>query len=319
MGVHHMRSILSFAARPLICAGALLSAMSLAQADCKSLLADFDKAVAAKSLKDAKAAEAGIAVDLTCFSNAAQIRKRRIDFELALVDDPANPLQTDAEKEKALVDAAQPVESWRASAKLADFRMVQRRFRDATSLYGEAIRRALDKDITPLALTDTQKSELMKRASAAKTYALDDSQGSKVVDPLPTIRDVDGSIGGVYALRGIKPIPVPVPINFIFGTDKFTPAGEQMAKELADVLLEQKPKEITLVGHTDPIGTAEANMALSDRRVRAVARYLGSQGVKLTVNIVAKGESDPFDVSVLPVKPTQDQEYALDRRVELVR
>lgn len=319
MGVYHMRSILSFAAQPLICVAALWSGIGLAQADCKSLLADFDKAVAAKSLKDAKAAEVAIATDLTCFSNAAPIRKRRIDFELALVDDPANPLQNDAEKEKALVDAAQPVESWRASAKLADFRMVQRRFRDATSLYGEAIRRALDKDITPVVLTDVQKSELMKRASAAKTYALDDSQGSKVVDPLPTIRDVDGSIGGVYALRGVKPIPVPVPINFVFGTDKFTPAGEQMAKELADVLLEQKPTEITLVGHTDPIGTAEANMALSDRRVRAVARYLGSQGVKLTVNIVPKGESDPFDVSVLPVKPTQAEEYALDRRVELLR
>ena len=124
MGVHHMRSILSFAARPVICAAALLSGMSLAQADCKSLLADFDKAVTAKSLKDAKTAEAAIAIDLTCFSNAAQIRKRRIDFELALVDDPSNPLQSDAEKEKALVDAAQPIESWRASAKLADFRMV---------------------------------------------------------------------------------------------------------------------------------------------------------------------------------------------------
>ena len=238
---------------------------------------------------------------------------------LALVDDPNGPLKTDGDKEAALVDAALPVESWRASAKLADFRMVQRNFRAATAYYGEAIRRSLDMDITPVPLTDAQKSELMKRASAAKTYALDDGQGTRVVEALPTIRDIDGSIGGVYAIRGINPIPVPVPINFKYGTDQFTDTGAAMAKELADVLKEQKPKEITLVGHTDPVGTDDYNMGLSEKRVRAVARFLGAQGIALTVNIVAKGKRDPFDVSVLPIKPTRDEEYALDRRVELVR
>ena len=297
----------------------LVSSAGMARADCKSLLSDFDAALAKKSLVDAKKAESGIMVDLTCFSNAARVRKQRIDFELALVDDPNGPLKTDGDKEAALVDAALPVESWRASAKLADFRMVQRNFRAATAYYGEAIRRSLDMDITPVPLTDAQKSELMKRASAAKTYALDDGQGTRVVEALPTIRDVDGSIGGVYAIRGINPIPVPVPINFKYGTDQFTDTGAAMAKELADVLKEQKPKEITLVGHTDPVGTDDYNMGLSEKRVRAVARFLGAQGIALTVNIVAKGKRDPFDVSVLPIKPTRDEEYALDRRVELVR
>ena len=314
-----MSSIIVRALSALALGAAVSAAPSMARADCAASLGDFARAVAEKSLLEAKKAEKAILTDLTCFSNAARIRKQRIEFELALVDDPKGPLKTDAEKEEALVDAATPVESWRAMAKLADFRMVQRNFRAANSFYGEAIRRALDKDITQTPLTDAQKGELMKRASAAKSYALDDGQGAKTIEPLPTIRDVDGSIGGVYALRGVKPIPVPVPINFVVGTAKFTPAGEQMAKELADVLLEQKPEEITLVGHTDPRGSDEYNLDLSERRVQAVVKYLDQRGVSLKVKVVAKGKREPFDISVLPYKPPLEEEYQLDRRVELLR
>ena len=52
----------------------LVSSAGMARADCKSLLSDFDAALAKKSLADAKKAESAIMVDLTCFSNAARVR-----------------------------------------------------------------------------------------------------------------------------------------------------------------------------------------------------------------------------------------------------
>ncbi|MDZ7648729.1 MAG: OmpA family protein [Cytophagales bacterium] len=45
-------------------------------------------------------------------------------------------------------------------------------------------------------------------------------------------------------------------------------------------LLNEKPTlEVEIAGHTDPIGTGEYNMGLSERRAKSVTRYLVSKGI----------------------------------------
>lgn len=309
----------------ILALAALGGSLSASRADC-GLLADFSKAMAGKSLEEVRRIEKAIQVDLDCTDETQKVQNQRIDFTLRLLDDPNGPLKTPAQRDAALKEAATPAVSWRAAARLADNLMGQRDFHNALIYYNEAIRRAGDKDITVLALTDAQKNELKKRTAAARALETDDDGGAKPVKvaDFPPIRDINGKIGSVYApvLRTIVATPTPAPINFIVGKDIFTPGGQNEVAILASVLVEQRPAAITLTGHTDPSGTDEYNLALSERRVRAVAKYLAENfaknGVTIKINTVAKGKREPFDVHVLPFVPTRDEEFAFDRRVEML-
>jgi outer membrane protein OmpA-like peptidoglycan-associated protein len=42
---------------------------------------------------------------------------------------------------------------------------------------------------------------------------------------------------------------------------------------------ENPTMEVEIAGHTDPIGTGEYNMSLSERRAKSVTRYLVSKGI----------------------------------------
>ena len=116
-------------------------------------------------------------------------------------------------------------------------------------------------------------------------------------------------------------VAVPVPINFESGSTAFTANGQAAVDEMLAALMDQQKSgklgSITLVGHTDPRGADQYNMELSRRRVEAVSAYLHKNGIQANVAVEAKGKSEPFDMSVLPYEPTQDEAWALDRRVEL--
>jgi peptidoglycan-associated lipoprotein len=67
---------------------------------------------------------------------------------------------------------------------------------------------------------------------------------------------------------------------------------------------------VALVGHTDPRGTEEYNLALSEQRARSVKDYLtplvGAAGSKL--HVVPKG--------MLEATGTDDASWSRDRRVD---
>jgi outer membrane protein OmpA-like peptidoglycan-associated protein len=115
-------------------------------------------------------------------------------------------------------------------------------------------------------------------------------------------------------MRGFKPKSIPIPIRFETASAKFTPVGEQAAKELLDALREQAPPSLTLVGHTDERGESAYNLKLSDQRVKAVADYLRQGGITAKIATVAKGKSEPLqlpDASDL----SREDIWALNRRV----
>jgi peptidoglycan-associated lipoprotein len=66
----------------------------------------------------------------------------------------------------------------------------------------------------------------------------------------------------------------------------------------AKYLTEHANLKITVTGHCDPRGTDEYNMALGERRARAVKQYLVNAGVAADrINVVSKGESELLDPS----------------------
>ncbi len=71
-----------------------------------------------------------------------------------------------------------------------------------------------------------------------------------------------------------------------------------------------KGKGMRLVGHADPRGTEEYNMALGSRRAGSVAGYLGGKGlVEDSLETSSKGE--------LEAAGTDEASWAADRKVEI--
>jgi outer membrane protein OmpA-like peptidoglycan-associated protein len=65
--------------------------------------------------------------------------------------------------------------------------------------------------------------------------------------------------------------------------------------KLADVVVRYGKTTLTIVGHTDNVGSNEYNQKLSERRAHAVAQYFESRRVNaLRLATSGKGESQPM-------------------------
>jgi outer membrane protein OmpA-like peptidoglycan-associated protein len=81
-----------------------------------------------------------------------------------------------------------------------------------------------------------------------------------------------------------------------FDTDSSSikPAFHSTLNKLADVVVRYGKTTLTVVGHTDNVGTNEYNQKLSERRAVSVAQYLESQRVNgMRLATAGRGELDP--------------------------
>jgi peptidoglycan-associated lipoprotein len=123
---------------------------------------------------------------------------------------------------------------------------------------------------------------------------------------------VNGKCRKTYKESGGNGTPASCNLDPVyFGFDQFTvapEAGEQLTKG-AECLKAEGERGIYVVGHTDPRGTEEYNIALSERRARAVADYLSRLGIDpARLQVVPKGESE--------AQGTDEGSYEKDRRVD---
>lgn len=71
-------------------------------------------------------------------------------------------------------------------------------------------------------------------------------------------------------------------------------------------------RSVRLEGHADERGTRDYNLALGERRAKAVADYLAIQGVsRSAIEVVSYGEEKPAQAG------SSESAYAANRRVEL--
>jgi OOP family OmpA-OmpF porin len=79
-------------------------------------------------------------------------------------------------------------------------------------------------------------------------------------------------------------------VNFAFDESVLTPESHETLDRVARALLESQWVNVRfeVAGHTSAVGTAEYNMALSERRAEAVRAYLVSRGVQ-NDRMVARG------------------------------
>lgn len=68
-------------------------------------------------------------------------------------------------------------------------------------------------------------------------------------------------------------------ILFGFNSSNLSEASKKSLADFAKILKEDPTLDINIIGHTDKVGTYEANQTVSTRRAQTVSNYLISQGV----------------------------------------
>jgi len=99
-----------------------------------------------------------------------------------------------------------------------------------------------------------------------------------------------------------------------FDTDSTTvkPGFHTTMDKLADVVVRYNKTTLTVVGHTDNVGSNEYNQKLSERRAHSVAQYLESKRVNsMRLALAGKGETQPVAPN------TSDGGRQANRRVEI--
>jgi outer membrane protein OmpA-like peptidoglycan-associated protein/tetratricopeptide (TPR) repeat protein len=128
-----------------------------------------------------------------------------------------------------------------------------------------------------------------------------------LADTAETVRDLEMKVeklvsGKTYRMNDIR---------FATGSSEIDEASKSVLNEFADYLNENPTYQVDIFGHTDDVGDAAANLALSTDRAFEVFGYLQEEGVNPDkMNFKGFGESKPL------VQNNSENDRALNRRTE---
>lgn len=101
------------------------------------------------------------------------------------------------------------------------------------------------------------------------------------------------------------------PIHFDLDSSTLKPETTVTLKAIAACLAEHKTWTVRCEGHADERGSTQYNLALGDRRARAVSKYLVDGGIeKARVDTISYGSEKPANPA------HEDVAWAQNRRVE---
>ncbi|WP_394133194.1 peptidoglycan-associated lipoprotein Pal [Shewanella maritima] len=87
-------------------------------------------------------------------------------------------------------------------------------------------------------------------------------------------------------------------IYFDFDRSEVQTANAEILRAHGNYLVENPNVRVLIEGHADERGTPEYNIALGERRAKAIAKYLQSMGVMPSqMSVVSYGEEKPLDFS----------------------
>ncbi|KQS88364.1 MULTISPECIES: OmpA family protein [unclassified Rhizobium] len=199
---------------------------------------------------------------------------------VAAVGQGANLSDFEAELETIRKSNAAP---WQVFDALGDINRDRRDYETAARFYQLALEDASNEVLTPSWMAPDEQYIVRLDHMATEM---------RLASPKPVKLGLRGACKVSY--RGVALKKKATPVRYVFGTAEFTPEGLESAKDLSECLKSVKPKFITLIGHTDPVGTAQANRTLSLERAEALAQYLVAEGYAGEWETVGKGEDEPF-------------------------
>lgn len=109
------------------------------------------------------------------------------------------------------------------------------------------------------------------------------------------------------------PRSVTMHINFAFASNIISPSSDKDINTLTQFMQENPASKITIIGHTDNVGTDERNQPRSEARAKALAEKLIANGIDAgRIQTAGKGSKTPIASNATP------QGRAENRRIEIV-
>ncbi|QBF47565.1 OmpA family protein [Janibacter limosus] len=129
-----------------------------------------------------------------------------------------------------------------------------------------------------------------------------------------SVPDIEPFTPDVTTSGGSTVVSLDTDVLFEFGKAELgDPARAAVTKAAKDV---PKGAKVSVVGHTDSVGSTSANQKLSKQRARAVAAVLADERDDLVLSVSGKGESDPVAPNDSGGKDNPDGREK-NRRVEI--
>ncbi len=115
------------------------------------------------------------------------------------------------------------------------------------------------------------------------------------------------------ALKGLPPPPIHFILYFKTDTTELTDASRKTLSEILPAIAEHESTDVSVVGHTDRVGTRDYNFHLALKRALLVQKILLSLGINPKyIEVTSHGEDNPLI-------PTADEvPEPRNRRVEVV-
>ncbi|MCC6006310.1 MAG: OmpA family protein [Rhodobacteraceae bacterium] len=228
--------------------------------------------------------------------------------EAVALNQSGAPLPRQVAALEAVLDQA-PL--WQAHAALGDIASEGGDHGRAAFHYQEALNSIMETALTPTEPPERVIAQIHRKAQVARMAA-----------PVyvPTTRSRSGAPTGLATsrVRSFGVARVAVPVQFEFARTDFTEQGQAAVADLLDYLQLEGAQAITLVGHTDPVGSRARNMELSVQRAEAVAGWLRANGYQGRITVDGRGPDQPLEVDN-PALYSTEQLHQIFRRVELVR
>ena len=133
--------------------------------------------------------------------------------------------------------------------------------------------------------------------------------------PSPVRRLDEAAVTRVFgaALAALPPPSRHFTLRFRFESDELTDESRELVPEILRAVREHPVPEVAIVGHTDTLGDAAANVSLGLKRAATVQRLLVDAGLAQSIiDVTSHGEADPV------VKTANNTAEPRNRRVEIV-
>ena len=148
---------------------------------------------------------------------------------------------------------------------------------------------------------------LLSEPGQAVTVAPGAPPGKTFIMPMEEVRTLVGP-----ALTSLPKPPLRFLLYFPHDDVELTRESREKIREVIRAIKERPPVDLSVVGHTDRMGTPRYNYRLSLERARAVASFLIAEGVDSSILAVASHGEDN------PLVPTGDEvSEPRNRRVEV--
>lgn len=134
-------------------------------------------------------------------------------------------------------------------------------------------------------------------------------------EPSPFVAGVDEDGNAVDVPTDEQGNALSTTFNFEFDKSDLSSADFARLQQIAKRLTEHRDKSATISGHCDERGTREYNLALGERRAKAVAEFLMSSGVRESqISTRTFGEEIPLDAASTEAAWAKNRRAVIDIR-----